>query len=151
MATIRKRILDEIVTALSTSTPAGVPDVVTLDKLDPHEITDLPAMSVFSGREVAEAVGGSAAGPVTRRRLEIFVQCWATGVNLHAALDPMLAWATKTLNGQRVFDGDIQLSHEIEEIGTEFDWELDERKKGRAEIEFVVSYSTKANDQEATQ
>jgi len=150
MATIRKRILDEIVVALSTSPPAGVPATTTLDKLTPSEVSDLPVMSVFSGREDAERIGGST-GPVTRRRMSIFVECWATGTDLHEKLDPMLAWITKTLNGQRVLDGSTQLSHEMEELATEWDWEHVERKLGRAEVELVISYSTKSNDQEVTQ
>ena len=145
--TIRRRILTEIVAALSETPPTGVPIITTLNRRELHEKEEMPAMSVYPTTEKAEVIGG-AGGPVTRRRLTFLVSCWASGTDTDAALDPMLAWVTKTLNGQRVMDGATQISHEIEEIGTEWDDEQLEFGMGQAIVELVVSYSTKVNDQE---
>lgn len=143
MATIREQILAAILTALNTGTPGGVPMAVR-GRTMPYEAAQLPAMALYPVREEVENAGGRF-GPIVKRRLTFNVEIRATGALSDQVLDPITAWLTKALAGNTLGS----LTHEIEEVGTEWSVEAADKTFGMATVTFAARYQTKTADQEA--
>lgn len=142
MASIRDQILDAVVAALNTATPAGVPQAAR-HRLTPYELANLPAIDVAPIEEQAEGIGPRLNPSAVKRTLRFKVRCWARGDAPEVAADAMVSWATKVLAGNRLGG----LAHGIEEVGTSWTDDVSNDVFGVAEVEFIAQYQTKAADQ----
>lgn len=148
MATIRKQILDAIVTALNG---AGKPADLTVERFPVSNVEEasLPHVCVRPGREnVSRPSDKLRAFPVRERRMEVRIECRAQATGSQApdeALDPLVAWVTKATSADPTFG---KLAIESEEL--EIAWEGDEAdaRFGLATITFSVLFTTNAHDQE---
>ena len=141
--TIREKIIQAAVAALNNGTPGGVPQTTRL-KATPYQTADLPAMDIRPGREEMRDKQ-SRTQPVVLRDFSFVVTCYAKGDAVDKLLDPLIAWATKVLAGNRLGG----LAHDIEESDTEWDFEHGDALYGVASITFAVTFQTKTADQEA--
>lgn len=151
MSTIREQIVAAALTALNTSRPAGVPNVVERSRLFAIETSSLPAMTIYPLRDAVFDVGGRR-GPKVRRELTLLVECRAKGqvtptvVSSDAAADPLCAWAVAAL-----CDNDLGgLANDISETETNF--EYDQATEGQvcmATVAFQIDYESLAANAES--
>lgn len=151
MSTIREQIVSAALTALNTSRPAGVPNVVERSRLFAIDTSSLPAMTIYPNRDAVFDVGGRR-GPKVRRVLTLLVECRAKGqlvptpVSSDAATDPLCAWAVKTLCDNSLGG----LANDISESETTF--EYDQATEGQvcvATVAFQIDYESLAANAES--
>lgn len=143
MATIRDQILDAVVVALNTGAPSGIP-VARRRRFSSIEADSLPVVDVAPLIEPLSRVGGQS-GPIVKRKLGFVVRVWTAGDAPEIAADPIAAWVSKALAGNRLGG----LAHDIEEIGAKWMGNPMDSLYGLTEIEFSAQYQTKTADQEA--
>ena len=145
MSTVRQGVLSGIVALLNVGgKPAAVP---TTEVARTKQISrTLPSMIAYMTSDEPEMVGGRF-GPLVRRRLTVVIECRDTpgsGENPYDSVEPMTAWVTKALGGQRIAAG----SHEIVEGNTTFDLAGADRLYCLARVEVIVNYQTRVADAE---
>jgi len=146
--TVGQRILEAIVTALSTSRPVGVP-AVSLVRAENIAPVQLPDGVVLPGPE-ASARLQPPNGPLNKVQATVFVWYRAAGDGTDGPvkkLDPMKAWAIAKLDGSNL--GGLALTCEYAGIK---DWEFaaSERFFGRQALQFEVTYTHAVGNAELT-
>lgn len=141
MPTIRDNILTALVTALNTGAPVGVP-VASRVRTRAIEQAVLPIMSVYPIREDV-VKPGSRHGAIVVRRLEVSVECWATGEPLDQATDAMVAWVTKALVNSNL--GGLALT--VDELATTWQYTQGAEPAVLATVTLQVEYRTAVTDQ----
>lgn len=155
MSTIREQIVAAITTALNTSRPSNVPEFVRT-RLDSPSVQQLPVNTVYQAEELTETMreykdDRARRGPILRRTLVLKIESLAAADGStppDAAVDPSIAWITKTVNAagnlSRLVDdyGD--------EMGIKFEYEQGETSLCRATMTYHFEFRTLTGDAEQT-
>lgn len=143
---MRQRAIAAALLELNADRPQGVPSVAAKRRM-PYRPDELPASAVYRAREVLEDIHGRQGGSRIRT-LAMVIEHRAT---TEEALEPMLANATASLEGNRLIDDEGPISTEIEEELTEWDLvEISaEAEFALARQRFLVSYQTARGSQVA--
>ena len=154
MSTIREQIVAAAFAAISTDVPVGVPAPVRT-RLESPNAEQLPAMTVYQGREIVdpardEKEGQASRTVIVRRALELHVETVvkAEGIAADALADPMIAWATASLVGAGRLPGNLA-NDPADEMGTVFEYEQAEFAFVRARTTFRFHYQTRRDNAEA--
>jgi hypothetical protein len=145
-----------MVAALTAGRPVGVPAPVRT-RLESPNADQLPALTVYQGREIVSPMhepvdGRKTRGVVVRRALDVNVEVLAiaeagAATPADAAADPTMAWVVKSLAAAGTFSG---LAHDApDEVGTVFAYEAKEVSFVRAIMTFRIEFSTLTVDAEA--
>jgi len=152
MSTVRERIVQAAFVAITTDVPGGVPEPVRTRLVSPSA-EQLPALTVYQGREIVnptrdEKEGRSSRSKIVRRALDLHVEAVvaATGDGADELVDPLLAWATKSLVGAGTMEG---LSDDpADESGTVFEYEQADFAYVRARMTLRYHYQSLRDDAE---
>ena len=144
--TIREQILKAMLGALNTGAPSGVPVVQRLRATN-IEPADLPDGVLVPGPEAAKRVH-ERTGALVERSLTVFLTWRAAGDATKGpdeATDPLFAWGTKALAGNRL--GGLVIS--VEETGVpRWDFSSKDRFYVSVPQQFEVTYTTRIGDAE---
>lgn len=150
MASIRSQCVDAIVALLNESSgrPAGLA-TVERGRLKPYEVVaGLRCILVRTGKNKAVPVG-SIDSPIRHHDLEVIVDAVAAGDGStapDAAVDPLLVWAVKKLDGAKL----ANLAEIIVEGETEYIYEQSgDYPLCRASARFLVFHTSQTGDAES--
>lgn len=153
MSTIREQIVAAAFAAISTDVPDGIPAPVRTRLVSPSA-EQLPALTVYQGREIVDPLRDpkedrASRTEIVRRALDLHVESViaATGNASDIEVDPMIAWATKSLVGAGKLGG--LANDPADEAGTVFEYEQAEFAYVRAKTTFRFHFQSRRDDAEA--
>lgn len=147
MASIRDRIVDDVVSKINTGTPpAGVP---TAKRSYTFQLSG-DSIVVFPVKDEADRIGGRVTGgPVQRRTLTLAVECRAQGtasLRPDQVVDVLAQWVEQKLGGQSKGVNDGALYHVMLVGPTVFALEQADHSYCLARVEVVVEYQSRVDD-----
>jgi hypothetical protein len=155
---IRERIMLAVMAHLATvDRPTDIPAPVRTRLVTPSA-AQLPALTVYPGRDGVAPMHGPREGRVSRgsvvqRALEIKVEAVVAAVadGADALVDPLLSWATIAIIGMgRVDDGGVEI-HALsndppDEVETKFSYEFQDFAYVRATLTILIEYQSLRTD-----
>jgi hypothetical protein len=142
------------------SRPAEVPEPVRT-RLESPTPSQLPALTVYQGREVVDPMrdeqdGRSSRGAIVRRALEVRIEAVVKavlGTPADAVADPLLAWATNAVAEagrlETVAAPRGLADQAADEVGTTFEYEQGEYSFCRATLTVRFRYQSSSTDAES--
>lgn len=150
---IRERIVQDVVTVLNTSRPAGVPQ---FKRSYGYGIPpgDMPFNAVYrKGRDSHEPVGGKL-GPLRKRTCQIWITCWAKtdpadmSKPADQLVDASVKWVFKALEGLSKAVNAGQLYHMLLVTEGEIDYEQADYLYVKESVVITAEYQSKTGDLE---
>ncbi len=145
IASLREQLVEEFVTALGTSPPAGVP-TATRARLEPYKLADLPAMSVRFLKEKVEYEKEGKRSYYRKRFLIVRISHFVA--SLDSNLDPLAQWATACLDGKQFSASGLPpfLNEDVLEDALEWEYVAEDESYFALHQDFLVPYHTIAGD-----
>lgn len=143
MASLRKQIVDALITQLNTSRPAGVPAASRI-RQSQFERDEAASISVYPGDEAVQSATNRPS-PIVRRTLQVLVECRAVGDEPDVLLDPLEVWAEKAVGS-----ASSALWHDAPQLTlTHHEYAIGAKPHGLARLTFQIQYQTRRGDPEA--